>query len=507
VDELLSAAAARVVAVAARRAALLRKTAIEPGDLIAGLAFDPDSHSGVLLRKGCRDVERLLEVSGADDPALSEGEVELPLDPVAAIIVRRAKELAVSVGSQDAGTQELLLAALECWSEADAFCTVHGVSRHAIAEDYRRRAPPAEPIRIDDTLCRLDLDRGGEQTDVARILDANLNRAREGLRVMEDYARFVLDDASICSRLKNCRHALRDALEYMPPDWLIAARDTDGDVGTAIGNDSESRRSNLSEVVAANCKRAEEAVRTLEELAKLDDGLAAQKLEAVRYEIYTLEHSLRTAERANRRLDGVRLYWLLDPGACRGPLEETVREAIAGGVDAVQLRDKTSSDRELLRIARDLRRWTRECGALLFVNDRPDLARAANADGVHLGQEDLPVKEARRIVGPDALIGLSTHTIEQARRAVAEGADYIGAGPVFPSRTKQFTELMGLGFVEAVAREIRLPSFCIGGIEPANIAQVAQVGAKRFAVGAAISQASDPREIARELLRIASGRA
>jgi thiamine-phosphate pyrophosphorylase len=184
-----------------------------------------------------------------------------------------------------------------------------------------------------------------------------------------------------------------------------------------------------------------------------------------------------------------------------------VREAIAGGVDAVQLRDKASSDREMLRIARDLRRWTRECDALLFVNDRPDLARAAHADGVHLGQEDFPVKEARRIVGPDALIGLSTHTIEQARGAAAEGADYIGVGPVFPSRTKQFTELAGLEFVEAVAREIRLPSFCIGGIEPGNIAQVAHMGAKRFAVGAAISQASDPREIARELLRIAGGRA
>jgi thiamine-phosphate pyrophosphorylase len=123
-----------------------------------------------------------------------------------------------------------------------------------------------------------------------------------------------------------------------------------------------------------------------------------------------------------------------------------------------------------------------------------------------LGQEDLPVREARRIVGPDAMIGLSTHTIEQARLAAVEGADYIGVGPVFLSRTKQFVELAGLALVEQIACEIGLPAFCIGGIEPANVAQVAHAGGKRFVVGAAISQAADPREVARELLRNAGER-
>src|SRR5207248_117972 len=142
--------------------------------------------------------------------------------------------------------------------------------------------------------------------------------------------------------------------------------------------------------------------------------------------------------------EGARLYVLLSGETCAAALDWTIAEAAAGGAHVIQLREKGLRDRELLARARQVRRWTRQAGVLFILNDRPDLARLCEADGVHLGQDDLPVKEARRVLGPDALVGVSTHTIEQVRQAVLNGASYIGVGPCFPSRTKTFEDLAGL---------------------------------------------------------------
>ena len=166
-----------------------------------------------------------------------------------------------------------------------------------------------------------------------------------------------------------------------------------------------------------------------------------------------------------------------------------------------QLREKSLPDRELLERARNVRRWTRQAGALFIVNDRPDIARLAEADGVHLGQDDLPVEAARRILGPDALIGVSTHSLEQVRRAVLDGADYLGVGPTFPSRTKAFDHFPGLDFVRSAAAETSLPAFALGGINLANVGQAVAAGATRVAVGAAVAPADDPAAVAGRLRR------
>ncbi|MCH8891452.1 MAG: thiamine phosphate synthase, partial [Myxococcales bacterium] len=134
-----------------------------------------------------------------------------------------------------------------------------------------------------------------------------------------------------------------------------------------------------------------------------------------------------------------------------GDVEQSVKEAMRYGVDLLQIREQTLPDAELLRWARTLREWTREAGVLLVMNDRPDLAVLSQADGVHVGQEELSVSEARRIVGPRMLIGVSTHNIEQARQAVLDGADYLGVGPVFSSQTKSFDSFAGLEYVRQVA--------------------------------------------------------
>jgi thiamine-phosphate pyrophosphorylase len=130
---------------------------------------------------------------------------------------------------------------------------------------------------------------------------------------------------------------------------------------------------------------------------------------------------------------------------------------------------------------------------LVVVNDRPDIAVLADADGVHLGQDDLRVKDARAIVGPRRLIGVSTHSIEQARAAVLDGANYLGVGPTFPSRTKSFDAFPGLDFVRQVAAEIRLPAFAIGGIEATNVGEVVAAGLRRVAVGSAVMGDAKPR--------------
>ena len=223
--------------------------------------------------------------------------------------------------------------------------------------------------------------------------------------------------------------------------------------------------------------------------------------------ILTAQDGLATAEKsvlrtaaAIERLQEQSLYLLVTASACVNGLESTVRAALAAGVRIMQVREKQLPDRQLIEHARRLREWTTEAGVLLIVNDRPDIAVLADADGVHVGQEELTVRDARRIVGPDRLVGVSTHTIEQARQAVLDGADYLGVGPTFPSGTKAFDHFAGLEFVQQVAAEIALPWFAIGGIDATNLAAVIQAGARRVAVSAAICHASDPERVAAALL-------
>jgi thiamine-phosphate pyrophosphorylase len=182
-------------------------------------------------------------------------------------------------------------------------------------------------------------------------------------------------------------------------------------------------------------------------------------------------------------------------------MERIIQEAAAGGAGMIQLREKHSSDKQLLESARKVRRWTSQAGILFMVNDRPDIARLVNADGVHLGQDDMPVMEARQILGPDLLIGVSTHTLDQVRQAVLDGASYIGVGPTFSSGTKDFASFPGLKFVREAIAATSLPAFAIGGVSVENIGQAAAAGARRVAVSQAICQASNPRFVVEVFLK------
>lgn len=338
------------------------------------------------------------------------------------------------------------------------------------------------------------------QTSVIRILDASLNRAAEGLRVVEDYVRFVLDDPFLTSQAKLLRHDLATAAAAVPSAERHAARDTQRDVGTTISTECESRRLDPWDVCAASLKRTEQSLRSLEEYGKLLNADFSGQCESLRYRLYTLEKAIDVGRSSRDRLERIQLCVLIDSRDSVADFERLVKSLVEAGVRMIQLRDKRLDDRELVQRARRLRQLTRDTGTLCIINDRPDIAAAVDADGVHVGQEDLSVKDVQAIVGTAMLIGVSTHSIEQARAAVFDGANYLGAGPTFSSRTKSFNQFPGVEYLQEVAAEIRLPTFAIGGITAHNLDDVLATGVSRAAVGATVTAATDPACAARELL-------
>ena len=326
--------------------------------------------------------------------------------------------------------------------------------------------------------------------NIYRTIDAAANRAREGLRVVEDLVRFSLGDRFLTEQLKSLRHDLSSALSALDPIQLIRARDTQRDTGTTITVPTERRRENQFQILLANMKRCQEAMRTLEEMTKAVTSPACEtvsaRVEQARYRSYTIEKAIATTIKANELFADRCLYLLVTESICAGDWQDVVMEAIEGGVDVIQLREKALPDAEIVRRGRWLRARTAAADVIFIVNDRPDIAAEVEADGVHVGQEEFTVQESRRIVGPSALVGVSTHGIDQAHRAVLDGADYLGVGPVFPTKTKSFEDYAGLDFVKEIAKEITLPWFAIGGISKTNLDQIRSAGGRRVAVSSAI---------------------
>jgi thiamine-phosphate pyrophosphorylase len=204
------------------------------------------------------------------------------------------------------------------------------------------------------------------------------------------------------------------------------------------------------------------------------------------------------------RLAAARLYLVCPEGPAQASeterdLPELVRAAVAGGVDIVQLREKHLPDDQLVAVAKAMRALCERVGALLIVNDRPLVARQAGADGVHVGQEDTPVAGARELVGPDMLIGLSTHTPAEIDAQDAEQADYIGVGPVHETPTKPGRPAVGTELVRYAAAHARVPFFAIGGLHTGNLGPTIEAGARRAVVLRAIAEADDPERAARAL--------
>jgi len=342
----------------------------------------------------------------------------------------------------------------------------------------------------------------GMDPRIARLLDASANRAREGLRVMEDHARFVLNRADLSERLKQTRHAVTRIANSLGAGALLAARDVAGDVGVGVRAPAEQSRADPEGVVRAAAGRCTEALRSLEEFAKCIDVAAAEDFAAMRYEVYAVEQALLVGAARRLRIRAARVQVLLTGSLCRGDWRTVARQVLQAGADVLQLREKSMPDRELLDRARWLRGLTRDQGSLLIVNDRPDLARLADADGVHVGQADLPVAEARSIVGADRLVGVSTHDAEQFEAALAAQPDYIAVGPMYESSTKPGATPAGIALLQRVsgrAAAVGMPLAAIGGVSSARAAEVARAGGRCVAVCADVIGSPDPAAAIRAL--------
>jgi thiamine-phosphate pyrophosphorylase len=319
---------------------------------------------------------------------------------------------------------------------------------------------------------------------VYRILDANLDRAREGLRIIEEWCRFGLNNAQLAGDCKQ----LRQDLAQWHRDDIRATRDTPNDPGTELTHPQEEQRSSVSQVLRANFCRVQEALRVLEEYGKIYFPEMGSACKQMRYRVYTLESNLEQHKRF-QLLQRSRLYLVTAPVV---NLVETVEAALQGGVTLVQYRDKDADDLTRLRMAQTLKQLCHQYGALFLVNDRVDLALAVNADGVHLGQQDVPIAFARQLLGSQRIIGRSTHSPDDLQRAIQEGADYIGVGPVYETPTKAGRPAAGFEYVRYAVEYATMPWFAIGGIDADNLHEVLSAGAERVAVVRAIMMAEQP---------------
>lgn len=293
------------------------------------------------------------------------------------------------------------------------------------------------------------------------------------------------------------RDRLGGVLRQLDRKSRLLARSTASDAGTEITGPEESSRSSLVDVVAAAAERVTQSLRQVEEASKILSESVAADFKQLRYAAYDdLARIELRLSRPAHGIDAAQLYLLID---CSKPLHEFgsyIAMLAEAGVDWFQLRDKVAEGGQLLAYARAAKQALAASSSKLIVNDRLDIAMACGADGVHLGQDDLGLEDARRLVGNSILIGISTHSVEQARRAEQAGADYIGCGPTFPSTTKTFSEFVGPALIAQVCQQVRLPVFAIGGIEYSNLEYVMQAGCPRVALSGAIHQASDPAQAA-----------
>lgn len=329
-----------------------------------------------------------------------------------------------------------------------------------------------------------------------RIIDANLNRATEGLRNIEEYTRFILNNKEISTQLKNLRHAIT---MFFEKDYnnLINSRNTKDDVGKNIENIT--KKSNNQNVLRANIKRTQQALRVLNEYGSLDDSY--------RYKMYEIEKDImkivnydKKTNIKNALLRNRNIYLITSQQGFEDDNDfiDRIAQILNAGVKLIQYREKNKSAKEIINTGKKLRQLCSMYDALLIINDRVDIAKIVDADGVHLGQDDIDIISARKILGEDKIIGISTHKPEDAILAQEQNADYIGVGPVFKTPTKPSTIPVGLEYVKWVKDNIQIPFYAIGSIDESNIFDVINAGATKVAAIRALMNSDNINETIRK---------
>ena len=330
---------------------------------------------------------------------------------------------------------------------------------------------------------------------IYRIIDANFNRAREAARVMEEFCRFALNSNSLTGRTKELRHRLTQTVSHLDAGRLLSSRDTLSDVGIGEKVNHQLKRGDLKECFTAGCKRLTEALRALAEVIQTQDKSLAEAIEKLRYDAYQLEKDIVLFSEPAEKFKKVCLYIVITSDF---PAEiiSLAYKCAAGGADCIQLRAKAMEDDILFSTALEFVQICKDEGVLSVKNDRVDIAVASGADGVHLGQNDLPVDCARKLQSIPLIIGKSTHSPGQLRAACIENPTYVGLGPVFTTDTKPAADAVGLEYI-GQARQILLDTgighTAIGGITLDNVERVISAGAESIAVCSAATKAEDPK--------------
>jgi thiamine-phosphate pyrophosphorylase len=298
------------------------------------------------------------------------------------------------------------------------------------------------------------------ENGINALLDANINRAKEGLRVLEDTARFVLADDELMNKVRPIRHALADFFPEFEKLKQLESRHAGSDIGQK--HDVPDRKT-LRNLVMANARRVQEALRVLEEYET-----SANQLKDLRYQLYEIETLfLRKLRLYPFNVNTV--YVISDEVA---PLEEGLKQ----GAKLIQLRDKKSTPAQILEKAKVIKKLADQYEATFIVNDYPEVAVACDADGLHLGQEDMATAEARKILKPGQILGRTTHELSQAKLALAEKADYISCGPIHATPTKPNRKPVGLEYLKQLQTEIKMPVVVIGGLDLNNVDEVLTAG-------------------------------
>lgn len=336
---------------------------------------------------------------------------------------------------------------------------------------------------------------------VYRIIDANFNRAREAIRVIEDFCRFALNSAPLTERAKQLRHELSAAIDKLNAGRLISSRDTPGDVGIGKTVDKQLQRADLKDCFTAGCKRLTEALRTLAEMTQTLNRPVAETIEELRYAAYTLEKDIVVFSEPAEKFKRVGLYVIIS-SSLPADVISLAHRCAAGGADCIQLRAKDVDDDSRFAMAVEFVQICRAADVLSIINDRADIAVAAGADGVHLGQNDLPIEYARKFQLAPLIIGKSTHSLKQLRAACKEWPTYVSLGPIFATKTKPSAEPVGLEYVRQGTEELAdtgIGNVAIGGITLENVEEVLKAGAGAIAVCAAVIEAADPTAACRAL--------
>jgi thiamine-phosphate pyrophosphorylase len=352
------------------------------------------------------------------------------------------------------------------------------------------------PQRLQFLIIKADMERSAY-----RIIDANFNRAREALRVIEDYCRFALNCGSLSGRAKELRHQLSSAIARLNAEQLLASRDTLGDVGIGQTIENAIGRADLKDALTAACKRLPEALRVLAETIRPADTSVAEQIEQLRYAGYSLEKDIALFADVQARFSKVRLYVIISSNLPADVFALT-EKCIEGGADCLQLRAKGIEDDRYFAIAVEFVKICKDACVPAIINDRVDIAVASGADGVHLGQNDLPVEQTRKLQMTPLILGKSTHSPAQLASAIAELPTYVSLGPVYATPTKPDTKPVGIDYVKQALPILAGTGICsvaIGGITSENIDAVLRAGVQTIAVSSAVAASRDPTAACKKL--------